>query len=116
MKEYRNAFYVGKNVGYNAKTADTQCLRAYKYRNTVYYGEDIGDNVKTYRNGRPFIVGGIKITPFLCDHSAFDSYMLLFEAGGKSILYTGDFRFHGRRTGNASARSRSNEGGIIVLV
>lgn len=97
MKEYRNAFYVGKNVGYNAKTADTQCLRAYKYRNTVYYGEDIGDNVKTYRNGRPFIVGGIKITPFLCDHSAFDSYMLLFEAGGKSILYTGDFRFHGRK-------------------
>lgn len=97
MKEYRNASYVGKNVGYNAKTADTQCLRAYKYRNTVYYGEDIGDNVKTYRNGRPFIVGGIKITPFLCDHSAFDSYMLLFEAGGKSILYTGDFRFHGRK-------------------
>lgn len=97
MNEYRNATYFGKNVGYNAKTGDTQCLRAYKYRNTVYYGKDIGDNVKTYRNGKPFTVGGIKITPFLCDHSAFDSYMLLFEAGGKSILYTGDFRFHGRK-------------------
>lgn len=62
-----------------------------------YRGKSIGDNVKTYRNGKPFTVGGIKTTPYLCDHSAFDSYMLLFEAGGKSILYTGDFRFHGRK-------------------
>lgn len=44
-----------------------------------------------------FTVGGITITPFLCDHSAMDSFMLLFEAGRKSILYTGDFRAHGRK-------------------
>lgn len=62
-----------------------------------YHGETIASNVTTYRNGKSFYVGRIKITPFLCDHSAFDSYMLLFEAGGKSILYTGDFRFHGRK-------------------
>lgn len=62
-----------------------------------YRGETVGDNVTTYQNGRPFPVGGIKITPYLCDHSAFDSYMLLFEAGGNRILYTGDFRFHGRK-------------------
>lgn len=62
-----------------------------------YHGKQIADNVTTYKNGKTFTVGGIKITPFLCDHSAFDSYMLLFEAGGKSILYTGDFRFHGRK-------------------
>ncbi len=62
-----------------------------------YRGKQIADNVITYKNGRAFTVGGIKITPFLCDHSAFDSYMLLCEAGGKSILYTGDFRFHGRK-------------------
>ncbi len=62
-----------------------------------YHGETIADNVATYENGKAFKVGGIKITPFLCDHSAFDSYMLLFEADGKSILYTGDFRFHGRK-------------------
>lgn len=63
-----------------------------------YRGETLGDNIRTYRNGHSFRVGTIKITPFLCDHSAFDSYMLLFEAGGKSILYTGDFRFHGRKS------------------
>lgn len=44
-----------------------------------------------------FAVGEITVTPFLCDHSALDSYMLLFEAGGRSLLYTGDFRAHGRK-------------------
>ena len=62
-----------------------------------YNGKPLPNNIAAYGNGKPFHVGKIKITPFLCDHSAFDSYMLLFEAGGKSILYTGDFRFHGRK-------------------
>ena len=39
--------------------------------------------------------GDIKITPFIVDHSALDSYMFLIEAGGKKILFTGDFREHG---------------------
>ena len=38
----------------------------------------------------------IKITPISCDHSAFDSYMLLIENEGESTLYTGDFRANGR--------------------
>lgn len=62
-----------------------------------YKGEELPVNIKTYSCGHTFNIGGIKITPYLCDHSAFDSYMLLFEAGDKSILYTGDFRFHGRK-------------------
>ncbi len=65
-----------------------------------YHGKKMPENIVTYRNGRTFEIGGIKITPFLCDHSAFDSYMLLFEAGEKSILYSGDFRFHGRKDNN----------------
>lgn len=40
--------------------------------------------------------GKFTITPFLCDHSAFDSYMFLIEHGDKTILYTGDFRANGR--------------------
>lgn len=44
------------------------------------------------------IIGEITITPFLCDHSAFDSYMLLCEAGGESVLYSGDFRSNGRKS------------------
>ena len=62
-----------------------------------YHGEALPSNLKPYRSGCPFKIGEIRVTPFLCDHSAFDSHMLLFEAGGKSILYTGDFRFHGRK-------------------
>ena len=46
---------------------------------------------------KPIIIGDITVTPFLCDHSAFDSYMLLCEADGESILYTGDFRGNGRK-------------------
>lgn len=42
------------------------------------------------------LIGSFTITPFLCDHSAFDSYMFLIENGGKTILYTGDFRANGR--------------------
>lgn len=38
----------------------------------------------------------LKITPIPCDHSAFDSYMLLIEHEGESTLYTGDFRANGR--------------------
>lgn len=52
-------------------------------------------NVHEYRG--KFAIGEITVTPFLCDHSALDSYMLLFEAGGRSLLYTGDFRAHGRK-------------------
>lgn len=37
----------------------------------------------------------IKITPYIVDHSAYNSFMLLIEADGKRILHTGDFRNHG---------------------
>ena len=47
---------------------------------------------------KPILVGDISITPYLCDHSAFDSYMLLCEADGESVLYTGDFRSNGRKS------------------
>ena len=63
----------------------------------TYHGEELPENILIYRNEKPFSVGGITVTPYLCDHSAYDSHMILFEAGGKSILYTGDFRFHGRK-------------------
>ena len=46
----------------------------------------------------PFAIGPFTITPLLTDHSAFDAYMLLVESAGKRILYTGDFRRHGRKS------------------
>ena len=52
---------------------------------------------KTYRHRESFRVGTFLITPFLVDHSAFDSYAFLVEADGCRIVYTGDFRLHGRK-------------------
>jgi len=43
------------------------------------------------------IAGPFTVTPIPTDHSAFDAYMLLIEGAGKRILYTGDFRCHGRK-------------------
>jgi ribonuclease J len=45
----------------------------------------------------PFEIGPYTITPYLVDHSAFDSYSLLVEVDGKRLFYTGDFRGHGRK-------------------
>lgn len=46
----------------------------------------------------PFPIGPFTITPILTDHSGFDAYMLLIEAEGRRVLYTGDFRRHGRKS------------------
>lgn len=46
---------------------------------------------------RPMTVGPFTVTPLLADHSAFDAYSLVVEAGGRRLLYTGDLRGHGRK-------------------
>jgi len=46
---------------------------------------------------KPMDFGPFKVTPYLVDHSAFDAYSFLVEAGGKRLFYSGDFRGHGRK-------------------
>ena len=53
---------------------------------------------RTFKADEEFLIGDIKITPYLCDHSAFDAYMFLLDCEGKKILYTGDFRSNGRKS------------------
>ena len=53
---------------------------------------------KTFKADEEFLIGDIKITPYLCDHSAFDAYMFLLDCEGEKILYTGDFRSNGRKS------------------
>ncbi len=45
----------------------------------------------------PLTLGPFTITPYLVDHSAFDSYALLVEGDGRRVFYSGDFRAHGRK-------------------
>lgn len=63
-----------------------------------YTGKSIIETTGYLRSEKTFIIGDIKVTPFLCDHSAFDSYMILLENEGRRILYTGDFRSNGRKS------------------
>ena len=45
----------------------------------------------------PLQAGAFTVTPYLADHSGFDAYSLLVEAGGRRLFYTGDVRGHGRK-------------------
>ena len=44
----------------------------------------------------PFKCGAFTVIPHLVDHSAFDAMAFSAICGDKRILYTGDFRSHGR--------------------
>ena len=52
---------------------------------------------QNFKHSEQIKIGIFKITPYLMDHSAFDSYSFLIEASKKNIFYTGDFRGHGRK-------------------
>lgn len=46
---------------------------------------------------KPIIVKDIAVTPYIVDHSSYNSCMFLIESNGKKILHTGDYRSHGRK-------------------
>ena len=59
--------------------------------------DDCPMTVRTFAIYAPFTVGDIRITPFLMDHSAFDAAAFQLQSENKTIIYTGDFRGHGRK-------------------
>lgn len=66
--------------------------------NRIFQNKNITiSNPHYFENEKPFKIGGFIVTPYLNDHSAFDSYSFLVEAEGKRLFYTGDFRNHGRK-------------------
>jgi ribonuclease J len=76
-----------------------------------------GRTLRTWesRSG-PFAIGPFAVTPILTDHSAFDAYMLLIEGAGKRLLYTGDFRRHGRKSALVDRLMAHPPAGIDVLL
>lgn len=48
-------------------------------------------------SGIPIQVGDIAVTPYLVDHSAFEAYAFVIQKEGKTVVYSGDFRAHGRK-------------------
>ena len=53
--------------------------------------------LSTWKSRGSFSHGVFRVSPILTDHSGFDAYMLLVEVDGRRILYSGDFRNHGRK-------------------
>lgn len=55
-------------------------------------------NSKTFKMYENFQIGNFTIRPFLMDHSAFDAAAFELMTEGKTLIYTGDFRGHGRKS------------------
>ncbi|MFC2070081.1 MBL fold metallo-hydrolase, partial [Chloroflexota bacterium] len=51
-----------------------------------------------FKSGTPLSIGPFTVTPYLVDHSAYDAYSFLIEAEEKKVIYSGDFRAHGRKS------------------
>ncbi len=49
------------------------------------------------RDREPLQLGPFRVTPHLVDHSGYDAYALVIDAGGRRLVYTGDLRGHGRK-------------------
>ena len=73
------------------------------------------NRVRTFADGQKMKIGDIQITPCRVDHSAFDSYFFLIEAGEVRVLHTGDFRDHGY-TGPMLADTLAEIGHADVLI
>ena len=71
---------------------------------------------RNWESDVPFELGPFRITPFLTDHSAFDAYMLLIEVNGCRILYSGDFRTHGRKAVLVSRMMASPPPSVDALI
>lgn len=72
-------------------------LRIINAANSFAFYETTLKNVLTIKNKKSITLGPFKLTPYLVDHSAYDSYALLVEADNKRLFYSGDFRRHGRK-------------------
>jgi ribonuclease J len=65
-----------------------------------FTGRDPGFNLSGHlRDKRAIRIGRFTVTPYLVDHSGFDAYAVMVDAGGKRLFYSGDLRGHGRKGG-----------------
>lgn len=74
-----------------------KCYHIYKTANE-YLGNKTVKISNFLQSEKEFDIRDIKVKPILCDHSAFDSYMILLYLENKKVLYTGDFRANGRKS------------------
>ncbi len=57
------------------------------------------DRHRELQSGTTVQIGAFTVTAFSVDHSIYGAQAFLIEAEGKSVLYSGDLRMHGRKPG-----------------
>jgi ribonuclease J len=83
---------------------------------SAIFGKQLPHAFVPWKSGAPFEVGPFVVTPLLTDHSAFDAHMLLIEVHGKRILYSGDFRTHGRKSALPQRLMKTPPANLDVLL
>ena len=71
--------------------------RIIDFDSLIFGSKKVIGKYTTFQHGDSLHIGSFTIKPFLMDHSAFDAYAFLIESEGKKVLYSGDFRKHGRK-------------------
>lgn len=88
------AGYVSPNIPIGMGTKARSIVNAASH--WVPGGFPIPEGIELH-DGKSIEIGPFRVTPYLVDHSAFDAYALLVEAGGSRLFYSGDLRAHGRK-------------------
>ncbi len=94
--------YIGKGAA-EVTNAARRYLRKTEYTFTGFY-----------ESSKTVTVGDIHITPYLCDHSAYDAYMFHITCGDKTLVYSGDFRSNGRKSFPALLRRLPCADALII--
>lgn len=76
----------------------------------------LGRVLNRWNSRGAFSIGAFTVTPILTDHSAFDAYMLLIEGAGQRLLYSGDFRRHGRKSALVDRLMQAGIGTVDLLI
>lgn len=80
---------------------------AFPGKPTIKRGDEVAREFKTFTPGDTIEIGRLRIQTFAVDHSILGAVAyLITTSDGKRVLYTGDFRFHGRQ---AEATKRFQE-------
>lgn len=53
---------------------------------------------QTFEMHKSFNIADLRVMPYLMDHSAFDAAAFEVSDGERTVIYTGDFRGHGRKS------------------
>jgi len=79
-------------------------------------GKSLARTCVHWESGKTLRIGPFTVTPHLIDHSAFDAYALQIDVEDKTLVYSGDFRAHGRKATLTEAIMRKPPKRVDALI